>query len=315
MPHFKILDITWTQWKHVLGLTWESSGKNNVTLVAAGVAFYAFLAFVPLLAAMFLIFGIVADHAILASSVNTMAQVMPPEAAAIVSDQLTAIVTQSGSQKGIRLFVALLLALFGAMRAASAIVMALNVAYEVRETRSFVRVNLTSMALTIGLAAVLIAGAIAVSVKGSLDQQMTDMPFWLESIFRVAVFVVSIAAVSAVIAAIYRYAPSRPKARWSWITPGSLIATLGALGTVVLFAIYVANFSGYTATYGALGAIIVMLMWLWLTSLALCVGAEINGHLERLLVPERSPDIPAAKGGQKKRNSGGNRPRHKKARR
>ena len=270
----------------MLWLTWESSGKNNVTLVAAGVAFYAFLAFVPLLAAMFLLFGIVADQAILASSVNTMARVMPPEAAAIVSDQLTAIVTQSGSQKGFRLFVALFLALFGAMRAASAIVMALNVAYEVHETRSFIRVNLISMVLTLGLAIVLIAGAVAVSAKGSFDLRITDLPFWLETIMRIIVALLAVSAVSAVIAAIYRYAPSRPKARWSWITPGSFIATFGALVTVILFAIYVANFSGYTATYGALGAIVVMLMWLWLTSLALCVGAEINGHLERLLKPE-----------------------------
>ena len=289
LPHFKFLNVTWAQWKQVLWLTWESSGKNNVTLVAAGVAFYAFLAFVPLLAAMFLLFGIVADQAILASSVNTMARVMPPEAAAIVSDQLTAIVTQSGSQKGFRLFVALFLALFGAMRAASAIVMALNVAYEVHETRSFIRVNLISMVLTLGLAIVLIAGAVAVSAKGSFDLRITDLPFWLETIMRIIVALLAVSAVSAVIAAIYRYAPSRPKARWSWITPGSFIATFGALVTVILFAIYVANFSGYTATYGALGAIVVMLMWLWLTSLALCVGAEINGHLERLLKPEVSP--------------------------
>ena len=121
-------DISWRQWRHILNLTWQSSGENNVTLVAAGVAFYAFLAFVPLLAAMFLMFGLFADQAILSASMQTMVKVMPPEAALIIIDQLTEIVAQSGSQKGLRLALALGLALFGAMRAASAIILWPNVA-------------------------------------------------------------------------------------------------------------------------------------------------------------------------------------------
>ena len=281
-------DISWRQWRHILNLTWQSSGENNVTLVAAGVAFYAFLAFVPLLAAMFLMFGLFADQAILSASMQTMVKVMPPESALIIIDQLTEIVAQSGSQKGLRLALALGLALFGAMRAASAIIMALNVAYEVKETRSLVRINLVSLTLTIGLVVVLLAGATAISVKGVWDVRMTDMPLGIEILVRLLMIIASLAAVSAVIAAIYQYAPDRPTARWYWITPGSTIATVGAIITIILFAVYVANFGGYTATYGALGAIVVLLMWLWLTSLSLCIGAEVNGHLERLLAADNA---------------------------
>lgn len=292
---FRPQNVSWTQWRYILWLTWDSSAKNNVTLVAAGVAFYAFLAFVPLLAAMVLLFGLVADQQILSSSVGIMVQMMPPQAAEIVIAQLSEIVAQSASQKGLSLFVALVLALFGAMRAASAIIMALNVAYEVNETRSFIRLNLMTIAITFGLVIVLIAGAIAISAKGSLDESLTALPFWIETTLRVATSLVAIAAVCAVVATIYRYAPDRPTSRWSWITPGSLIATFGALLTIALFALYVAHFSDYTATYGALGAIVVLLMWFWLTSLALCLGAEVNGHIERLLVnddgvlPEQVP--------------------------
>lgn len=286
--HLRLGTIKWTQWRHILWLTWQSSGQNNATLVAAGVAFYAFLAFVPLLAAMFLLFGLVADQAILAKSMETMVRIMPPDAAALVTDQLREIVAQSGTQKGVRLLLAIVLAVFGAMRAASAIIMALNVAYEVRETRSFVRINLISVALTVGLAVVLIAGGIAISIKGSWSERMGGLPFVIEAILRMLVFGSAIGAVAAVVATIYRYAPNRPTSRWSWITPGSLFATVGAMVTVLLFALYVAHFSDYTATYGALGAIVVLMMWFWLTSLSLCIGAEINGHLERLFAEEDS---------------------------
>ncbi len=284
--HLRMTTVRWAQWRYILWLTWQSSGQNNVTLVAAGVAFYAFLAFVPLLAAMFLLFGLVADQAILAKSMETMVTIMPPDAASLVTQQLRDIVEQSSTQKGLRLLLAIVLAIFGAMRAASAIIMALNVAYEVKETRSFVRVNLVSVALTVGLAVVMIAGGVAISIKGSWSERIDGLPFLVEAILRLLVFASAIGAVAAVVATIYRYAPNRPTSRWSWITPGSLFATIGAIVTVLLFALYVAHFSDYTATYGALGAIVVLMMWFWLTSLSLCIGAEINGHLERLFAKE-----------------------------
>jgi membrane protein len=280
--HLRLSALSWIKWRQILMATWQSSGENNVTLVAAGVAFYAFLAFVPLLAAMVLVFGIVADQAILAASITKMVQIMPPGAATVVTDQLQAIVAQSGSQKGVRLLVAILLSVFGAMRAASAIVMALNIAYEVTETRSFIRVNLMALTLTLGFMAALIALAVVISMLGIWDGWLSQLPLWAETILRLTMLAGAVLAVTAVIATIYRYAPNRPKSRWSWITPGSAIATVGALSTVVLFALYVAHLSDYTATYGALGAIIVLLMWFWLTSLSLCVGAEINAHIERL---------------------------------
>jgi membrane protein len=155
-------------------------------------------------------------------------------------------------------------------------------------------VNWISLLITVGLAVVLIAGGVAISIKGSWDERIDGLPFAIDAIMRMVVFGVAIAIVAAVVATIYRYAPDRPTSRWSWITPGSLFATIGAIVTMLAFAFYVANFAGYTATYGALGAIVVLLMWFWLTSLALCIGAEINGHLERTCKPDGEVPIDAA---------------------
>ena len=138
-------------------------------------------------------------YAILAKSMETMVRIMPPDAAALVTDQLREIVAQSGTQKGVRLLLAIVLAVFGAMRAASAIIMALNVAYEVRETRSFVRINLISVALTVGLVVVLIAGGIAISIKGSWSERMGGLPFVIEAILRMLVFGSAIGAVAATV--------------------------------------------------------------------------------------------------------------------
>lgn len=137
-------------WKQVALRTWKQSSEDNVGLVAAGVAFYGFLALVPLLGATVLTYGLVADPQIVLGNVKSLTSVMPQDAAKLVGDQLLSVVQTSGSKKGIGLLIAIAVALFGARSAAGSIIIALNIAYEEEEKRGFVRVNLLSLAITAG---------------------------------------------------------------------------------------------------------------------------------------------------------------------
>src|SRR5918997_1496859 len=128
-----IKPVTWPalrEWKDVLVRTWKESGDDNVGLLAAGVAFYAFLAFVPLLASVVLTYGLVAEPETVAQHIQTLARTLPSEAAGIVSDQLQAVTGTKSSAKGFGLLLAIVIALYGASKGAGAVITALNVAYE-----------------------------------------------------------------------------------------------------------------------------------------------------------------------------------------
>ncbi len=287
-------DVPPKGWKAVLLRTWREAGDDNVSLLAAGVAFYGFLAMVPLLGSIVLSYGLVADPATVLANVRSLTSVMPAEAAKLIGEQLLNVVTTSGGKKGFGLLVALALALYGAMKGAGAVVTALNVAYEEKETRGFVRVNLVTLAITVGAVVLAIVAMIAVAALGHLDTMLPGAPGVLLFVGKLASYVVLGAAGAAAAATLYRYAPDRATARWVWLTPGSVAVTLLWLALTLGFGTYVANFGSYDATYGSLGAVIVLLTWLYLSAYILIMGAELNAELEHqtTAVPTEGPEHP-----------------------
>ena len=274
--------LPFSAWKEIISQTGFKIGHDNILLIAAGVAFYGFLAFVPLLAAVALLYGLFADVKSMEGFARSLLQVMPPDAASLILDQLRGMIKASADQKGWGLALALGFALFGATRAASAVIMALNMAYDCVETRSFVRLNMLTLMFTTGFVIIVVAIFIAMSGLALMKTRLAGLPpSAFIGISAVATLVMILFA-AAIVATAYRYGPNRKRPEWRWISPGSLVATLGGLGASFLFGIYVSNFAGYNATYGALGAVVVLLMWLWLSALLLCVGAELNAALERL---------------------------------
>lgn len=267
-------------WKDVLLRTWRESSDDNVSLLAAGVAFYGFLAMVPLLGAIVLSYGLVAEPATVMANVRSLTSVMPAEAAKLIGEQLLNVVTASGGKKGFGLLVALALALYGAMKGAGAVIVALNVAYEEEETRGFVRLNLVTLAITAGAVLMAVAATMAVGVLGHLDTALPGASGIVLVLGRIASYAVLGAAGAAGAATLYRYAPDRDEARWVWLTPGSTAVTLLWLGLTLGFGAYVANFGSYDATYGSLGAVVVLLTWLYLSAYILIMGAELNAELE-----------------------------------
>jgi membrane protein len=267
-------------WKAVLKRTWAETSNDNVGLIAAGVAFYGFLALVPLLGAMVLSYGIVAEPQTVIADVNRLTSVMPADAARLVGEQLMNVVQSSDGKKGFGLLLALALALFGARNAAGAVITALNVAYEEEEKRGFIKVNLLALGITAAAVIVAMVAAVSIAALGTLGDLLPAAPDVVLVAGKLASYLLLLLAGTAAAAALYRFGPSRASARWTWLTPGSLFAALGWMLLSLGFGLYVASFGNYNATYGSLSAVVVLLTWLYLSSYILIFGAEFNAELE-----------------------------------
>ncbi|WP_157218793.1 YihY/virulence factor BrkB family protein [Flavisphingomonas formosensis] len=267
-------------WKQVAIRTFNEASQDNIGLVAAGVAFYAFLALVPLLGAIVLSYGLVADPQTVIRDMHALTDVMPADAAKLVGEQLMNVVQSSSGKKGFGLLIALAISFYGARNGASSIVTALNIAYEETERRSFLMLNLLALVITAAMVVVMMIALFAVAALGHLEALLPTMPDWVLTIGKIAAYAVMVLAGAAGAATLYRYGPDRARARWVWLTPGSLGAAVSWLLLTLGFGLYAANFGNYGATYGSLSAVIVLLTWLYFSSYVLLLGAELNSELE-----------------------------------
>ena len=292
-------DIPASGWMAVMKRTWTEAGKDNLNLIAAGVAFFFFLALVPLLASLVLTYGLVADPMTVVKHLQGLTQVLPADAARLIGEQLMSVTQAARGEKGFGLLLALLLALYGGMRGASSIITALNIVYEEEEERGFIRTTLLAFVMTVGVVIVGVVGIIAVSVMGFVDEVLSGLGPIAHTLIRLMSWALAAALASFSIAAVYRYGPDRDEPKWRWLTPGSIVATLLWLAVTLGFAFYVSNFGSYNATYGSLGAVVVLLMWLYLSAYVLLLGAELNSELEHQTARDTTigPDKPLGQRG------------------
>lgn len=266
-------------WWDVLKRAYNESNADNVGLLAAGVAFYSFLAFVPMLAAIVLIYGLVADPSDVVRHFDTMLAILPKDAAKIVAEQMTTLTSTPPSKGVFGLLLAILLAIYGAMRGASSMITALNVTNGERETRGIIATTLLSFAMTVGVILSAIVAAVAIAAMGLVGSYI-HIGEPMTSIVKISTWLATAIMMSALIAAVYRFGPDRERAQWVWLTPGSVFASVGSLLGTVAFGYYVTNFGSYNATYGALGAVVTFLMWLYVASYVVLMGSELNAELE-----------------------------------
>jgi len=267
-------------WFDVLKRSWAEMGKDNLSLIASGVAFYAFLAIVPLLGAVVLTYGLVAEPSSVVRHFQELSTMLPGDAAKLIGEQLMNVVNTASGKKGLGLLLALALAFWGATKATGAIVTALNIAYEEEETRGFIKKTLLNLAMVLGAVLVVGLAMAAITVFAHLDRIFPGAPGALLFLGRLVSWLLLAGIGAGAVAALYRYGPDRDKAKWTWLTPGSVFAALGFGVLTAGFGIYVANFGNYNATYGSLGAVVVLLTWLYLSALLLLLGAELNSELE-----------------------------------
>ena len=286
-------------WIAVLKRIWVMNDFHGLALLAAGMAFYAFLAFVPAIAALVLAYGLIGDPVLVAQHMETVFALVPAGAAEIIREQLLAIVTANSGVTGIGLVVALFFAIFGAMRASGASIQALNIIYEEHESRSLLGAYGTSAALTLGAILLGLVGIAAASVFAWLANAGESLGPGMRIAGQIATWLLAALLASIAFAAVYRYAPDRREAKWRWITLGSVAATLLWIGASVGFGLYAAYVANYNATYGSLGAIVALLMWLWLTSYAVLIGGLVNAESERQTFRDSTvgPDRPIGERG------------------
>jgi membrane protein len=279
-------------WKDIALRTWRESSKDNVGLVAAGVAFYGFLALVPLLGAIVITYGLVADPATVVEHAQAMTAVLPRDVAVLVGTQLMNVVETSGGKKGLGLLLALAVALWGARNAAASVVTALNIAYEEEETRGIVRTTMLALAMTAASVVLALLAGSAMTLLGYLHHLFPGTGPLAQALWKTVTCLLLGGAAAAAAATLYRYGPARDKAKWRWLTPGSLFFAVAWVLLTLGFGYYAANFGNYGATYGSLSAIVVLLTWLYLSSYVLLFGAEFNSEIEHQTARDTTAGAP-----------------------
>jgi membrane protein len=272
--------MPWPAWKDIAIRTWKRTWQDNVGLVSAGVAYYGFLAIVPLLGLVVLVYGLLADPKKVVDDFQMLAIIFPADVANLIAEQLLGAIKTTQETKGIGIVVGLLVALYGATNGAGAVVTALNIAYSEKEKRSLPRYYLTTIVMTLIAVALAIVVLVALTVITFLGRFLPQAsPLFVGATRTAALAGLGLLA-AAIAATLYRFAPSREEARWKWITPGSLFAGAAWILLTTLFSYYVARIANYSATYGSLGTVVVLLTWIYLSAYALVFGAEFNSEIE-----------------------------------
>jgi membrane protein len=269
----------WRDWLAVLRRVGGGFGRDHLSILAAGVAFFSMLALFPSMAVLISLYGLVANPADVATHTDYIRPLLPPEAYAIIANQMEALVSVGSSGLGFASIVALLFALWSTRAAVAALIEGLNVVYVQRERRSIVRLVGTSVGLTLLLVllAIVAIGAIVLVPTVLAFVDLGPVGAWLTAL---APWPILFIAVVAAIGVIYRYGPDRAVARKRWVSLGAVVAAVLWVVASLLFSFYVSNFADYNKTYGSLGAIAILLLWFYVGALAVLIGAELNAEME-----------------------------------
>jgi membrane protein len=267
-------------WKDVLLRVKAEAKEDDVSLLGGGVAFFALLALVPALVAIVSIYGLFASESTVVRQVGDVLGAAPQEVRELVTTQLRSIV--SGSKAGVSVAAALgiVVALWSASSGMGHLIGAINLAYDEHDDRGFVRVRAISLALTLGAVLFLVVafGTIAV-LPAALAKTGLDVAGRV--VVGVLRWVVLLLGMMVGLSVLYRYGADRSDPKWSWASPGAVVATVAWILVSLLFSLYTANFGNYNETYGTLAGIVVVMLWLYLTAVVIILGAELNAEIER----------------------------------
>jgi len=266
-------------WKDILLRTKEEIGRDRVSMVAASVAFYGMLAVFPAMIAMISVYGLFADPEQVQSQVASLSGLLPPSARELLVEQLDALVASGSTTLGLGLVLSLLGSLWSASAGMKAVMQAINIAYDEEEARGFFKLRGLAILLTLGSLIVVLAAIALVAALpalfgmlglGSFGQTLVTWGRW-PLMALVVVFWLAV---------LYRVAPCRTRPLWRWVSWGAVLSTALWLGATALFSFYVTHFGSYQETYGAVGGVIVFLLWLYLSAFVVLLGAELDSEIE-----------------------------------
>ncbi len=266
-------------WFDIVKRVFREISDDNVSIISAGVAFYAFLAIFPAIAAIISIYGLVVDPQTVQQQLSSVTEVLPEQASRLMRSQLGEIVKGSSTALGWGLFLSVLLSLWSANRGTSALFEGLNVVYDEKNRRGFIKNTALSLLFTLlGVIVAIISIALVIALPalaGGLGVSGVFMAtlMWSRWVLLAGLIMLSLAA-------LYRFAPDRKDPKWQWVSWGSALATILWIGGSLVFSYYVDNFGNYNATYGSLAAVVILLFWLYLSSFVILIGAEFNSEIE-----------------------------------
>lgn len=254
-------------------------GRDNVSLLAAGVAFYVFVAIPSGLAAIVSVYALMFNPIEVEQQMQAMAGLLPLDVINILSGFLTMLATKAQGGLGVRLLIGLFIALWSAQSAASSMIVALNAVYEKAETRSFLKFELSAVILALCSIVFALLSLVLFAVA-PIALAWLPLPGVTKEAISLIRWPALTALVALAIAGIYRFAPAQDGTTRLWGAWGVILTTIVWIGSSALFALYVANLASYDASYGSLGAVVVLLLWLYLAAFVVLLGAELNAELE-----------------------------------
>ena len=283
------------EWKQILVRVKTEIASDHISVVSAGIAFYALLSVFPALAALISIAGLVLDPADIASQLDTVMALIPESAGAVLQEQVLKVTSGDETATGLVAAFGLAIAIYGAMKGVMTLMEGLNIAYDEEEGRGFIKLYLSALLITV---CAILGLAVAIALLIVLPSVIAFLPLsstletaaeWLKWPLMAVLTMIGLAA-------IYRFGPSRADPKWRWVSVGAVAATvLWILGTAA-FSLYVQNFDDYTETYGTLGGVIMLLTWMWLSAFIVLAGAELNAEIEQQTSEDTTTGAPEPMG-------------------
>ena len=266
-------------WKQVAKRVFTDIGEDRVMAEAAAVTYYALLAIFPAIAALISLYGLIADPADIAKHLTSLGGMVPAGGMQIITDQIKSLTSAPHNALGFGAIFGLLTTLWSANAGIKSLFDSLNAVYEERETRSFLHRTWLSLAFTVGTLVFIILALTAVAVVPAV-LQFVYLGALADTLLSLGRWPLMLGAIMLFLAMVYRYGPSRAKAKWRWISWGSAFASVLFIVASAAFSWYAANFGSYNKTYGSLGAAIGFMTWIWISTIIVLVGAELNAELE-----------------------------------
>src|SRR5438270_7177728 len=282
-----------TPWQ-LLKRVYHEFDEDEVFTRSAALAYYFVSALFPMIFFLMAMMGLFAQsHDLQSGLLNYAARFMPPDAYNLVQKTLQEITTSS---TGLKLALGLVLALWSGSGGVSSIMDALNRCYHVTDSRPLWKQKLISIVLTIALSALTIGALIIILYGGDIAEfvgRHTGLSAPVVLAWRIVQWPVALFFVVMAFALLYYWGPD-PKQDWMWITPGSLVGVVLWIGVSLVFRVYLKYFNSYSKTYGSLGAVIILLYWLYISGMALLAGGEINSEIENAAAERGHPDAKEA---------------------
>lgn len=291
-------NFTLRDWRQIAFRVVSQIQYDNVSVVAAGVAFFSLLAVFPLITAGISIYGFFADPSDVQGLLASVSSVLPRDAWNVLNDQINAVVNAPTGNLGLGIAIGLLIALWSAGAGVRAIMRAMNIAYGEQENRSFAAFYAIAGSMTLSMIIFMwVALVVIIGVPAILN--FLKLSGAVETFTRVLPWLLLVSMFGFASGILYRFGPSRRPAKKRWVFPGIVFTTIAWLGLSYGFSKFVAYFGQYNATYGSLSAVILLLIWFWLTAFVVIVGAELNAEMERQTTADttRGPDRPLGKRG------------------